>query len=70
MASSGSLFLFHSTAISTFDEAEVITPLESRLCGQIGSIPKTSASGIIIDPPAERLYPVEPVGVVTMIPSP
>ena len=39
------------------------------VCGAIGVRRISSASGDTIGPPADRLYPVEPVGVEMMIPS-
>src|SRR5690348_2843349 len=42
---------------------------EKRVCGSNGTTPKASTFGAISDPPAERKYAVEPVGVATQIPS-
>ena len=38
-------------------------------CGQIGVNNNSSASGSTIGPPADILYPVEPVGVAIITPS-
>jgi hypothetical protein len=39
------------------------------VCGQIGVIAITLASGWMIGPPADRLYAVDPVAVAKMSPS-
>ena len=39
------------------------------VCGAIGVSRIREASGETIGPPAERLYPVDPVGVEMMMPS-
>ena len=54
----------------------VTTPLSERItgrltsvCGAMGVSTKSSLKGSTIGPPADRLYPVDPVGVAQMIPS-
>ena len=39
-------------------------------CAQMGVTASSRASGISTGPPADRLYAVEPVGVLTISPSP
>ena len=41
-----------------------------KVCGQIGVITISLAAGSTIGPPADILYPVDPVGVEIITPSP
>ena len=41
-----------------------------RLCGQMGVTRMQGTWGCTMEPPAARLYAVEPVGVATIRPSP
>ena len=43
--------------------------LEFKVWGHIGVSTSIEAVGDTIGPPADKLYPVEPVGVDTIIPS-
>ena len=43
--------------------------LAVRVWGQIGTITKALSLGLIIGPPADKPYAVEPVGVVIIMPS-
>lgn len=47
-----------------------MTGLNESECGQILVRQNTSQDGCTIDPPADKLYAVDPVGVEIMIPSP
>ena len=58
---------FAVTLISTF--AEKTSVLEFSVCAQTGVIRMISATGSATGPPADRLYPVEPVGVEIITPS-
>src|SRR5438034_4123865 len=49
---------------------EITTGRNERLCGQIGVMQNASTSGLMIGPPAETLYAVEPLDVETITPSP
>ena len=48
----------------------IIKGLNDNECGAKGVIAMQSVFAYIIDPPAERLYAVEPVGVDIIKPSP
>ena len=50
--------------------SETISGLADSMCGQIGVITVVFATGETTGPPALKLYPVEPVGVAMMTPSP
>jgi hypothetical protein len=47
----------------------MITGLAVSVCGEMAMMVSTSLVGVTIGPPVAREYPVEPVGVVTMMPS-
>src|SRR5438128_2500206 len=49
---------------------ETTTGRNERLCGQMGVMQNASTSGLMIGPPAETLYAVDPLGVETSTPSP
>src|SRR5947209_8315093 len=57
------------TTIRTVLDDGMTTAREVRLCGEIGLIVRTSLRGTTIGPPLASEYAVDPVGVVTMIPS-
>ena len=48
----------------------MMTERLDRACAQMGVMAKTRASGLMIGPPADSEYAVEPVGELTMRPSP
>ncbi len=56
-----------STVISASAGSTMLRVLS--VCGAIGVSRIREASGETIGPPAERLYPVDPVGVEMMMPS-
>ena len=60
-------FVFSSTVISASAGSTMLRVLS--VCGAIGVSRIREASGETIGPPAERLYPVDPVGVEMMMPS-
>ena len=54
----------------TFTVLGTITGRKLRLCGAMGVRQKPLTGGLRIGPPALTLYAVEPLGVLTIIPSP
>jgi hypothetical protein len=57
------------TTMRTVLDAGMTTARDVRLCGEIGLIVRTSLCGTTMGPPLASEYAVDPVGVVTMIPS-
>ena len=51
------------------DAIGTISGRENSVCGSSGTTPKASTLGEMIEPPAERKYAVDPVGVATQMPS-
>ena len=58
-----------SQPISIRELVGTINGRENSVCGKSGATPNASTLGEIIDPPAERKYAVDPVGVATQTPS-
>ncbi len=58
------------TLIIMFPSSGTTIGLKFSVCGQIGVINNTLLYGLIIGPPAESEYPVEPVGDEINTPSP
>src|SRR5580704_19184033 len=58
-----------SEVISIFEVVGTISGREKSVCGSNGTTPNASTFGAISEPPAERKYAVEPVGVEIQIPS-
>src|SRR5579862_148410 len=58
-----------SDVISIRDVDGTIRGREKSVCGSSGTTPKASTLGAMSEPPAERKYAVEPVGVATQMPS-
>ena len=52
-----------------FSLSDIIIGLADKLCGQTGVTPITFKFGVIIGPPADNEYAVDPVGVLNIIPS-
>ena len=52
-----------------FASADAMIGRNESVCGQIGVMIATSSPGEITGPPAEMEYPVEPVVVLTIMPS-
>ena len=49
--------------------ADTTNGLDVRECGDIGVTTKLSTSGLIIGPPEDKEYAVDPVGVAIIKPS-
>ena len=66
MDSVSTVLLFFKISIFITSFASKTTLFAESACGDIGVTRISSAFGLTIGPPAERLYPVEPVGVETI----
>ncbi len=58
-----------SRSSSTSSFTDSTTPRLYAECGAAGVTSSASTDGLVIGPPAEKLYAVEPVGVATMTAS-
>ena len=69
IASVSCVLRFFTTLIRIRSVLSNTTLLEVSECGDIGVTTTALAFGLMIGPPADRFYPVDPVGVATITPS-